>query len=250
MISKSRILKNLAIRNLKLKYKQSILGFLWSMITPLVYLLIFNFVFSSAFPDIENYSLYVLTGLVFWQFFSNATNMTIVSFIANAGIIKTINIPIHYFPLATIFAELVSLLLTFVPFVFIMFFIGMEFTWHLILIIPIIYLFGTLSYGIGLFIGVLNVYLRDANILWNTLNPALFYLTPIAYSAQILPAKYEWVMKMNPLFYFFEAARDVLYRNQSPSLTLWLTIIVIAFGTWGLGKLTLKKLEAGIISNI
>lgn len=244
------IIRNLVAKNLKLKYKQSVLGFLWSMITPLVFLIIFNFVFSQAFLTIENYSLYVLTGLIFWQFFSNATNTTIQSFITSSSIIKTINIPIHLFPLSSIGTEIVALLISLLPFWGLMYFFGLQFSWHFILLIPSIYLFALMCYGLSVFLGVLNVYLRDVSILWNTVNPALFYLTPIAYDDSIIPEKYLIVLKMNPLYHFFKVFRDILYENSVPSLKSWIIISVIAFGAWGLGKLTLWKLEKGIISNI
>ncbi len=246
----SSAVTNLVQKNLKLKYKQSILGFLWSLITPLVYLVIFNFVFSQAFLSIENYSLYVLVGLVFWQFFSNATNQTIQSFVANGGIIKTLNVPIQVFPIASIWTELVSLLLTFIPFLILMVSFGLTFTWHFVLLFPAIVLFALASYGLGTLLGVLNVYLRDVSILWSTINPALFYLTPIAYDDSIVPASYLVYIKANPLYHYFDLFRDILYRNEIPSAADWLTTGGISIVILFIGMFSLKKLEKGIISNI
>ncbi|MCH2216306.1 MAG: ABC transporter permease [Flavobacteriales bacterium] len=244
------VARNIVIKELKLKYKQSLLGFLWSMITPLVFLAIFNFVFSTAFMDIENYSLYVLTGLIFWQFFANATNQTIQSFIRNSNIIKTINIPIFLYPVSSILTEIVGLVISLVPFWVLMYFFGLEFSWHFVLLIPSIALFSMFSYGLSVFLGVLNVYLRDVSILWNTLNPALFYLTPIAYDDSIIPANYLIYLKLNPLYHFFRIFRDILYDNQVPDVRSCVIIISITIIVWGLGKFTFSRLEKGIISNI
>ncbi len=244
------IIKNLVVKELKLKYKQSMLGFLWSMITPLVFMAIFNFVFSLAFMDIENYSLFVLTGLIFWQLFSNTTNQTMQSFIRNGAIIKTIQIPIHFFPLASVITELVGLLISFVPFMILMMFFGLEFSWHFILLIPILALFSVMCYGLSVFLGMLNVYLRDISILWNTVNPALFYLSPIAYSIAIIPPEYRVYIKLNPLYHYFQAFRDVLYSNSIPELNTWIYISLTSLVAWVLGKWTFVKLEKGIISNI
>jgi len=244
------IIRNLVIKNLKLKYKQSVLGFLWSMITPLVFLVIFNFVFSTAFISIENYSLYVLIGLVFWQFFSNASNTTIQSFIASSSIIKTISIPTYLFPLSSIFTELIALCISFIPFCGLMYFFGLVFSWHFILLIPAVFLFSMFCYGLSIFLGVLNVYLRDVSILWNTINPALFYLTPIAYDDSIIPKEYLIYLKMNPLYHFFSVFRTILYDNTLPNFNAWLIIFLVSIFIWVLGKLTLHKLEKGIISNI
>ena len=250
MTNNYRIAKNLVAKNLKLKYKQSILGFLWSLITPLVFLAIFNFVFSGAFPTIENYSLYVITGLVFWQFFSNATNTTIQSFIANSSIIKTINVPLFLYPLSATLTEVVALLISFIPFWGLMFFFGMKFSWHFILLIPAIFFFALMAYGISVFLGVLNVYLRDVSILWNTINPALFYLTPIAYNDAIIPKEYLFYLKLNPLYHYFRVFRNILYENVNPDIKSWAIIAFLGVFCWALGKITLKKLEKGIISNI
>lgn len=249
-MASSTAISHLIKKNLKLKYKQSILGFLWSLITPLVYLVIFNFVFSQAFMGIENYSLYVLIGLVFWQFFSNATNQTIQSFVANGGIIKTLNVPINVFPIASVGTEVVSLLLTFIPFLALMIFFGLIFSWHFVLLVPAIVLFGLASYGLGTLLGVLNVYLRDVSILWSTINPALFYLTPIAYDDSIVPESYLPYIKANPLYHYFDLFRDILYRNQAPAIDDWLVTTGITLATLLLGLCVLKVLEKGIVSNI
>ena len=250
MTSDFRIIRSLVARDLKLKYKQSILGFLWSLITPLVFLAIFNFVFSMAFMNIENYSLYVIIGLVFWQFFSNATNQTIQSFISHGGIIKTINIPIYNFPLSSIISELVALAISIIPFTILMFFFGLKLSWHFVLLIPATFLFAMAAYGLGVFLGLLNVYLRDVSILWNTINPALFYLSPIAYDDSIIPEHYMVYIKANPLYHYFGVFRDILYSNTVPELSSWIAISLISVVLYLMGKLALIKLEKGLISNI
>ena len=244
------LLLNLARRNIKLKYKSSILGILWSFLTPLVYLLIFYFVFSTAFASIENYALYVLTGLVFWQYFSNSTNQVMTSFIANAGIIKTINVPVIAFPVSAVISELGSLILTFIPVLFLMYLLGFIPGLPFFAIIPIIILFSLLNLGIALFLGTLNVYLRDISILWNTLNPALFYLTPIAYTLDLIPERFHWILKLNPLWYFFKAVRSSLYESVWPAWETWGYMTLISGIMVLLGYFTFKKLKPGIISNV
>jgi ABC-type polysaccharide/polyol phosphate export permease len=244
------IVRNLVIKQLKLKYKQSALGFLWSLLTPLAFLLIINFVFSQAFLTIKNYPLYVLTGLIFWQFFSNATNQSIQSFIHNASIIKTINVKIELFPIAAVCAEVVALLFSFIPFLTLMYFFGLSFSWHFLLLIPALIIFSTFAYSLGIILGILNVFLRDVSILWNTLNPALFYLSPIAYNISIIPKNYLFFLKLNPLFHFFDVFRAILYQNSFPSTESWLIILSLTIGLYFISKLVVYKLEKGIISTI
>ena len=246
----NNILRNLVIRNLKLEYKNSFLGYLWSLITPLVFLIIFNFVFGLAFDFIENYSLYVLTGLVFWLFFTNSTNEIIGSLFRNSSIIKSISIPLEIYPLSSLITEFVNLILTFVAFIVLMLFFGFQFSWETILIIPVILIFSLFILGFSTMLSVLNIYFRDVSILWNTINPALFYLTPIAYTLEIVPEKFHWILKLNPLYFFFEGGRDILYSNSVPSLNCWIYMIILASTSMLLGYLTLKKLRRGLISNM
>ncbi len=241
---------SLVKRNIKLRYKNTLLGFAWSFITPLMYLLIFHFVFSQAFQGMRSYSLYVLSGLVLWQFFNNIGNECIQSFLSNSGIIKTINLPILAFPLASLVTELVNLCLVLVPFFGLMAFFGLSVGTHTLLFVPIILLMAIFSLGIGLLLGSLNVFLRDISILWNTINPALFYLTPIAYTIDFVPENYHTFFKLNPLYHYFAAVREVLYFNTVPSAFDFLMLTVLSLGTFAIGFFTFKKLESGLISNL
>lgn len=244
------VLRNLVVRNLKLKYKNSFLGYLWSLITPLVFLIIFNFVFGMAFDFIPNYSLYVLTGLVFWIYFANASNEIIASLLRNSSIIKSIHIPLEIFPLSSLITEFINLLLTFIAFIVLMLFFGFQFSWETILILPVMVIFSLFILGFSTMLSVLNIYFRDVSILWNTINPALFYLTPIAFTLDIIPVKYHWILKMNPLYHFFKGGRDILYNNSVPGLNCWIYMIILTTISIFFGYITLKKLQKGLISNM
>lgn len=245
-----QLIYHLTVKNLKLKYKQTVLGFLWSLLTPLFFLMIFNFVFGHAFQTIERYPLYVLTGLIFWQFFSNASNQAIQSFLQNSGIIKTINIPLRTFPMAAVVTEFISLLLSLIPFTILMLFFGLKISWHSLLIFPILALFVWTIYNFGSILGLLNVYMRDVGILWNTISPALFYLTPIAYDPSIIPEKYQVFIQLNPLYHFFDSFHAILYNNQLPQLKSVLIMSAIGLVTWILKLLIQPRLEKGVISNM
>ncbi len=241
---------NLTRRNLKLKYKNSILGYFWSLLTPLFYLSIFVFVFSRAFGSVENYPLYALTGLIFWQFFNNGINQIINSFISNAGIIKTIFVPLKFFPISAIYTELISFLLSLIPFTFVMLFFGLQLNAQSLFIFPYLAIFSFFILGIGLTLASLNVYLRDVSILWNTLSPALFYFSPIVYTASFVPQEYLWILKLNPLYYFFEGTRSILYHGVLPSLMNLGITATLATVAMIIGVFTLKKLSPGMVSNL
>lgn len=239
----------IAIKSLKVRYKNSILGFMWSLLTPLLYLLIFTFVFSNVFPDIENYPLYVLTGLIFWTFFASATQQLGMTVVESSGVLKSINIPAIAYPAGSLLAQLINLALTLVPFSILMFFFGFRLSWETLWIFPIMILFGVFTYGVGLLICSFNVYFRDVGILWGVLIPAIFYSTPIAYSPRWIPDHYLWVLKFNPVYHFVIAFRTVLYSGNTPTLEQWLWVVGLTVFFFTIGYFTFKRLEPGFISN-
>lgn len=222
---------------------------MWSLITPLLYLAIFTFVFSQAFPDIENYPLYALTGLIFWNFYSHASITTIESVINSRGLLKSINVETIALPVSEVLTSLINLVFSFIPFGALMVVFGATVSWNTLFIIPLILLFALFTLGVGIFLCAFNIYFRDVGFLYNSLSSALFYFTPIAYSATLIPPKFAVLVKLNPLFHFMEIFRRVLYYSEMPSLTEWGIVIGITAFFFGLGVFTFKRLERGFISN-
>ncbi len=248
--SYQQIIFSLTTRNIKVRYKNSVLGFAWSLLNPLVFLGIFVFIFSKAFPAIENYPLYAVTGLIFWTFFSTASNQIVVSILESAEILKSFSIPPIVFPLAALMSALVNLLFSFIPFTALMFFFGFELKWVTLMIIPVILLLAIFTFGLSLLLCSLNVYFRDVSMFWGTINPAILYFTPIAYASTLVPEHLRWLLKLNPLFHYFEIIRDVLYFGRFPSLFYLGTSTMFAVFMLTFGVFTYNKLKRGFISCI
>jgi len=227
-----------------------VLGFFWSLLHPFLYLLIFLAIFSAAFPAIENYPLYVLSGLIFWIYFSNATSQLSIVFIKNAHLIKSFNISKTMYPITELGSELVSFLLGLIPFMILMYFLGLKMSLNIFYIIPVILLFSIFTFSVGLILGSLNVFLRDIGILWNTINPALFYLSPIAYSFKIVPEQFKFIVKYNPLYHFLELVRNVLYSGQAPDPHYVGRCLLITSVASLLAFFIYRKTRNGFISNL
>jgi ABC-2 type transport system permease protein len=242
------LIKALAIKTIKLRYKNSILGFFWSMINPLIYLAIFTFIFKNAFLEIDRYPLYALIGLIFWIFFSSSTIQVIESIIYNSGVLKSINVPTIAFPLAAQLASLINLFLSMVPFIALMLLFGLKIGWVTLLFFPILILFSCFTLGISLILSSFNVYFRDIQFAWTSFMPAIFYSAPIAYTSSLIPVKYLWVIKLNPLYHFIGALRDVLYDNVTPSISDFLSISILGIVPLVIGLFVFKKLERGFVS--
>jgi len=243
------LITSIALKNIKLRYKNSMLGFLWGLLNPLLFLLIFSIVFSSAFPNMENYPLYALTGIIFWTYFNSTTNQVTNSIIESAGVLKSINIPTIVFPASSLYSSIINMFLTFIPFSVLMVYFGYRPGIELLLIIPIIISFSVFIFGISLFLCAFNVFFRDVSMLWTGLMPALFYSTPIAYPIEIIPAKFALIIKLNPLYHYIKMARDVLYDNSVPDLQTVLITTALSVVTIVIGTIAFKKLEPGFISN-
>ena len=240
----------LIYKNLQLKYKHSALGFLWSILHPLFYLLIFIAVFSHAFPQIPHYTLFVLSGLIFWIYFSGSCSQLSQVFIKHTHLLKSQNIPVSIYPVAEQSSEFVSFFIGLLPFTILMFFCGLHFTANLFYVIPVIILFTMFTFSVGLILGSLNVFFRDVSILWNTLNPALFYLSPIAFSYEIIPEKYRFIVHYNPLYYFLNLIRDVLYIGRAPVGRTVLECCLITLVSSGIAYLIFRKVKNGFVSNL
>ncbi len=175
---KLRLIWALAMKNIRVKYKNSLLGFFWSILNPLIFLLIFNYIFGKAFPQIQNYPLYAVTGIVVWTLFPVATNAVISSVLENAGILKSIAIAPTTFPKASLVSSAINFYLLLIPFTGIMLWLGLNPGWEALLGIVILHIYLIFILGIGYLLCALNVFYRDIGLLWNTLMPALFYLHP------------------------------------------------------------------------
>jgi ABC-2 type transport system permease protein len=239
----------LAVKNVKVRYKNSILGFFWSLLNPLIFLFIFVVVFSRAFGSIENYPLYALSGIIFWIFFSTTTTQILYSVMESAAILKCIKIPTIIFPISSLLASLINLLLSFIPFALIIFLLGFKASIVTLFLIPILFAYALFIFGISLVLCAFNVYFRDVGLLWTSLIPAFFYLTPIVYPLEIIPIRFQWIIKLNPLLYYIESFKLVIYSDSLPPLTYiaiisFLSIFLLILGLWAF-----YKLERGFISN-
>lgn len=240
----------LSKRNIILRYKHSLLGFLWGFLKPLLYLLIFTVIFSSQFSSVSHYVLYATSGIIFWFFFSNITAQSMQSIIQSSGIIKSIKVPAILFPLSECLSEFFNLIPALIVYFFLMHWFGMQYSLSLFWLFPAILLFGLFSLSVGLLLSALNVYFRDTAILWNTIQPAIFYLTPIAYTESLIPTKFSFVIRYNPVYFFIRLIRKPIYESASPAWNDWLYCILIAMAAFSFSYLVFHRLKNQFITAI
>jgi len=245
------LLKLLVIRDVKLKYKRSFLGLLWSLLNPLLMMVIISIVFSSLFRfDIVNFPAYLITGTIMFTFFSEATNMSMVSIIGNGSLIRKVYIPKYIFPLSKILSSFINLLFSLLAMILVLIFTKVKLTWILCLIpLPLIY-FLIFTIGVGLILSTYAVFFRDLIHLYGVVLLALNYLTPIFYPENIIPIKYQFLLKVNPLYYFIKLFRDVVLYGKLPSLQLNMICLAISLLALFIGTIVFYRKQDHFIHSI
>lgn len=243
------MVRAVAWRNVRLRYKSSFFGFLWTLLNPLLFLLIFLLIFSEAFPQVENYPVFALSGLIFWSFFATTSAHVMGALVENAAVLRSLAVPPLVFPLAQLLAGLFNLFMSFIPFAVILHLFGRVPHMTDLLVLPIVLCFGAFILGISLALSALNVYFRDIGLLWNALLPAFFYITPIAYPADLIPERMRWIAEANPLYHYIAAFREVLYYGRIPNVEQWVVISGLALLASLMGWVVYRALRPGFIAN-
>lgn len=244
------LLKNLISRDIKIKYRRSVLGVLWSVLNPLLMMAVMTIVFSTIFRfGIENFPIYYLTGSLIYSFFSEATSSAMTSVVSNAPLLKKVYIPKYIFPLQKSLFSFVNLLFSFIAIMIVLIFVPVEPTALMFLSpIPILYTF-FFALGIGMALSSLSVYLRDLYHLYSVLLVAWMYLTPIFYPVEYVKdnAFAYSIIQANPLYHFVAYFRNVFMYGQMPTLEENLICMAYAAVSFFLGVLIFKKTQKNFV---
>lgn len=238
------LVNELIKRDLKKKYRGSILGVLWTVLNPLLMMVVLTIVFSNIFRfDIVNFPLYLITGQVIFTFFSEATNMAMISIIGNASLIKKIYIRKSLFPLSSVTFSLVNSLFSIIAILLIVLVTKSKISFSFFLIPVILGYVYIFAYGIGLILATLVVYFRDIIHLYGVFLMITMYLTPIFYPENIIPDQYKMLVLINPMIYFVRYFRKIIYDGTFPDMNLNLICLSISIGTVIIGNFVFKKFE-------
>lgn len=242
-ITFDELLKQLIIRDIKLKYRRSYLGYLWSILNPLMLMVVMVIVFSNLFRfDIPNFPLYLLSGQIIFSFMVEATNMSVSSITGNASLLKKTYVPKYIFTLSKVGSSLVNLLFSLGALVLVLLFTQAEFSWYLLFFPIIILQVFIFSLGLGLWLAAITVFFRDIQYLWGVFVSMWMYLTPLFYPISIIPEEYQTLYKTaNPMYWYIEQFRDVvLYAKFPESSSIFVgslvSVGVLILGAWYFNK--------------
>jgi lipopolysaccharide transport system permease protein len=230
------LLNQLVKRDIKLKYRRSVLGIFWSFLEPLLSMVVLTIVFSTLFiRNIPNYPVYYLIGMLTYQFFAGGSKAALVSMISNASILKTVYIPKYLYALSAVLSNFVTYLLSLVILFMVMLVTHVDFTMYIIFAsLPILALL-ILTIGVGLIVSTVNVFFRDLQHLYGVFLMLLMWLTPIFYPPEIVPASFRFIQTYNPLFAIIQCCRSsflygALYNMNELFFAMGSAIVALIIG--------------------
>jgi len=212
------LLRMLVSNSIKTRYKRSALGVVWTLLNPLLNTLVLTIAFSQILRfDIQNYPIYLLAGLIFWNFFLQTTTVAIQQLVWGSNLIKRIYVPRTIFSVAVVGNGVVNFLLALIPLAVIMLIFRHPFTIAL-LTLPVALLIGSMFVlGVSLLISTIAVFFTDVVEIYNVALSALFFLTPIIYPISIVPEQLQFIFKLNPIFILLELFRKPIFLGQAAS---------------------------------
>jgi ABC-type polysaccharide/polyol phosphate export permease len=209
----------LALKELRVRYKRSVLGFLWALLNPALLMLVLTLVFGTIMRfSVPHYSIFLLSMLLPWTFFTQALAYSVECIVGNAELLKKVYVAKIVFPVAALVSNIINFLLSLIPLTLLMVLLRFPLHWTWIYLpIPMLGLF-LFTLGVGLVFATANVFYRDVSHIVQILLSAWFYFSPIIYSLDFIPAKYHWLFRMNPMLYVLNGFRLSIYYGILPSL--------------------------------
>jgi len=243
------IIQMLVSRDFKLKYRRSFLGVAWSILNPLLMMLVMTAVFSNIFRafSVENFALYLILGLTLFNLMGISTNAGVMSIINAAPLIKKIRVNKFVFPFESVLFELVNYALSLVAVAFVMIYFQIAPTLN-ILFLPLLLIYMLMfCTGLSLVLSSLTVFFRDIIYLWNVVVLAWTYLTPIFYPFEALPEWTQAIVRLNPMYHFVTYIREILLWATTPSLQTNLICLGVGLVSLALGIFVFRKTQKKFI---
>lgn len=244
-------------REFQIKYSNSMLGAAWTVLQPLsmilVYTVIFSQIMQARLPNMDSkfaYSIYLCAGILTWGLFTEITTRSLAMFLENANLMKKMSFPRLCLPVIVVSSALLNFSIIFVLFVLFLLLTGNLPGSAFFALIPILLLLVALASGMGMVLGVLNVFFRDVGQLFNIIITFWFWLTPIVYPISILPQQLQPYMQLNPLAPIIAATQDILVQGQWPQWSALLYPLILAAGLSFLGLRLFRRHNADMVDEL
>lgn len=252
IVSYREMIFSLVRRELRGRYKGSILGFMWTFINPLLQLMVYTLVFSVIIPSgIDKYYLFLFVALIPWIFFSSSVVSGSSCIVAQKTMVTKIYFPREVLPISFVLTCFINMLLSLIVVFAVIIFSGIGFNLKAILFLPLIITIEFfIALGLTMLVSALTVYLRDIEHILGIVMMAWQFLTPIMYSTELVPDRYRMIFYLNPMTPIIIAYRDILYYRQIPNISTLYSAIVFGIGIVILGWALFSKLKKGFAEEL
>jgi len=241
------LLLNLIIKDLKVRYRGAVLGYLWSLLNPVLMMLVYTFIFSFiARMEVENYPSFLLCALLPWSFFATTLTASSISIVDNFNLINKVYFPREIFPISVIFSNLTYLIISMMVLMFFLFFSGIK-TGLPVLFLPVVILVHVVfTIGISLILSSLTVFYRDLKYILEVVVMVWFFATPVIYPLSMVPENFKVFYILNPMVGIISAYRSILLYGELPAFSTFSAIFVISLTAFFTGHYVFKKYDYSI----
>jgi len=238
------LLRSLVWRDLTVRYKRSVIGFFWTMLNPLLLMIVFTIIFSAAFrfAGIHHYEIYFLSEYLAFNFFMQTTTQSMASLQWNGTMMKRVRVPKTIFCLSTAGSGLVNLLLSYAPLFVLMVIRGAPIH-ATVLFLPLAFLIiAMFTVGVSWVLSALAVFFDDVVHMWGVAVFGLMYMTPVIYPIEIIPQRWLWLIRLNPLTHLLKLARDPVYWGRLPAAHIFWSSLAVGLVTMVMGWLLYQRM--------
>lgn len=236
------LIHQLVERDFKTKYKRSVLGYLWSFLNPLLTMAVQYIVFSTIFKsNIDNFPVYLLSGIIMFNFFTDAVGQGLNAIVENASLITKVYVPKYIYPVTKVVSCSVNLIISVIPLLIVTLLTGAKITKAIILLPYALICILVFCIGLSLFLCTTMVFFRDTKYLWGIVSLVWMYATPIFYPADIIPTQFHFIQALNPMYHYIQFIRTILIQGTSPEPKAYLICAAMSLLTCVVGAFVFKK---------
>lgn len=238
------MIRQLVQRDFKVRYKRSVLGVFWSFLNPLLMMTVQYIVFSQLFrSNIDNYPVYLLSGLVVFNFFNEGVGQALGAIVGNARLITKVYIPKYIYPVTRVLSSGINLVMSLIPMVIAALITGERITRAYLMLPYILLCVMAFTIGLGMVLAAAMTFFRDVQFLWGIVSMLWMYLTPLFYPVSIIPEGFRRVIQSNPMYFFVSAVRCIVMDGATPRPAVFCQCTLVALAMLGVGCLVFKKTQ-------
>ena len=238
-------------RDLRVRYRGSILGYVWSMLNPLLYMAVLSVVFANVMRfKIEGFPLFILTGIMTWNLFHQSLSIGVNSILGSGALIRKVPVPTTIFPAASVGSVMMNFLFALGPYLLISTVMGRFVGAELIALPAVLAPLLAFAFGLVLILASLNVRYRDIGHVLEPLLTMTFYATPIIYPMDAIPERFRVVIWLNPMSHYVEAMRSLLFEGRLPSMQTFFVLYALGIAALATGLIVHRKLRDTFIYNL